>query len=65
MSELKARNNQRLDKRVSRGHATLVEGPAVDWWMVHHGYENGFWPLGRQTLLEPIEWSKRLVLRTG
>jgi len=41
----------------SRGHATLVEGPAGDWWMVYHGYENGFWTLGRQTLLEPIEWT--------
>jgi xylan 1,4-beta-xylosidase len=41
----------------SRGHATLIEGPAGDWWMVYHGYENGFRTLGRQTLLEPIEWT--------
>jgi len=41
----------------SRGHATLVEGPAGDWWMVYHGYENGFRTLGRQTLLEPMEWT--------
>jgi xylan 1,4-beta-xylosidase len=41
----------------SRGHATLVEGPAGDWWMVYHGYENGCRTLGRQTLLEPIEWT--------
>lgn len=41
----------------SRGHATLVEGPAGDWWMVYHGYENGHRTLGRQTLLEPIEWT--------
>jgi xylan 1,4-beta-xylosidase len=41
----------------SRGHASLVEGPAGDWWMVYHGYENGFRPLGRQTLLEPMEWT--------
>ncbi|MFZ5669813.1 MAG: family 43 glycosylhydrolase [Pseudomonadota bacterium] len=41
----------------SRGHATLVEGPAGDWWMVYHGYENGFWTLGRQTLLEPVRWT--------
>lgn len=41
----------------SRGHATLVEGPQGDWWMVYHGYENGFRTLGRQTLLEPIEWT--------
>jgi xylan 1,4-beta-xylosidase len=32
-------------------------GPAGDWWMVYHGYENGMRTLGRQTLLEPIEWT--------
>ncbi|WP_126174331.1 family 43 glycosylhydrolase [Altericroceibacterium xinjiangense] len=41
----------------SRGHATLVEGPSGDWWSVYHGYENGLWTLGRQTLLDPIEWT--------
>ncbi|MGO4701415.1 family 43 glycosylhydrolase [Dyella sp. 2RAB6] len=41
----------------SRGHASLVEGPAGDWWMVYHAYENGLRTLGRQTLLEPIEWT--------
>ena len=41
----------------SRGHATLVEGPGGDWWMVYHGYENGRRTLGRQTLLEPIVWT--------
>lgn len=41
----------------SRGHASLVEGPGGDWWMIYHAYENGFRTLGRQTLLEPIEWT--------
>ena len=41
----------------SRGHATLVEGPSGDWWTVYHGYENGYWTLGRQTLLDRIEWT--------
>jgi xylan 1,4-beta-xylosidase len=41
----------------SRGHASLVEGPAGDWWMIYHGYENGFRTLGRQTLLDPVEWT--------
>lgn len=41
----------------SRGHASLVEGPAGDWWMVYHGYENGYRTLGRQVLMEPIEWT--------
>ena len=45
------------EKWWSRGHATLVEGPQGQWYMVYHGYENGFWTLGRQTLLDPIEWT--------
>ncbi|HEV7692400.1 MAG TPA: family 43 glycosylhydrolase [Hyphomonadaceae bacterium] len=46
------------EKWWSRGHATLVEGPSGRWFMVYHGYENGFWTLGRQTLLDPVEWTK-------
>nr|KIS29489.1 xylan 1,4-beta-xylosidase [Novosphingobium sp. P6W] len=42
----------------SRGHATAVEGPGGQWYLVYHGYENGYRTLGRQTLLEPIEWTK-------
>jgi len=41
----------------SRGHATAVEGPRGDWWLIYHGYENGFRTLGRQMLLDPIEWT--------
>src|SRR5687768_11433306 len=52
------RTQSAAEKWWSRGHATLVEGPDQDWWMVYHGYENGFWTLGRQTLLDPVEWTK-------
>ncbi|MBB4860665.1 beta-xylosidase [Novosphingobium chloroacetimidivorans] len=45
------------EKWWSRGHATLVEGPAGDWWAVYHGYENGYYTLGRQTLLAPVRWT--------
>jgi xylan 1,4-beta-xylosidase len=41
----------------SRGHATPVEGPGGQWYLVYHGYENGYRTLGRQTLLDPIEWT--------
>jgi beta-xylosidase len=41
----------------SKGHGTLVEGPSGSWYLVYHAYENGFYNLGRQTLLEPIEWT--------
>jgi xylan 1,4-beta-xylosidase len=41
----------------SKGHATLVEAPGGTWYVVYHAYENGFYNLGRQTLLEPVEWT--------
>ena len=41
----------------SRGHATLVEDVAGQWWMMYHGYERDFWTLGRQALLDPVEWT--------
>jgi xylan 1,4-beta-xylosidase len=48
----------RLDEKWwSRGHASLVEAPDGSWWSIYHGYENGFWTLGRQTLMDPIEWT--------
>lgn len=45
----------------SRGHATLLPGTGADssddeWWMISHGYENGYRTSGRQILLEPIRW---------
>jgi beta-xylosidase len=51
------RTESASEKWWSRGHATLVEGPGGDWWMVYHGYENDFWTLGRQCLLAPVEWT--------
>lgn len=50
------RTQSAKEKWWSRGHATLFEGPGGKWWMLYHGYENGYWTLGRQTLLEPVEW---------
>lgn len=41
----------------SRGHATAVEGPGGQWYLIYHGYENGYRTLGRQTLLEPMAWT--------
>jgi xylan 1,4-beta-xylosidase len=40
----------------SRGHGTFVEGRDGEWWLVYHGYENGYRTLGRQVLLEPVKW---------
>ena len=41
----------------SKGHGTLVQARDGTWFIVYHAYENGFYTLGRQTLLEPIEWT--------
>jgi beta-xylosidase len=51
------RTRSRSEKWWSRGHASLVEAPDGRWYMIYHGYENGFWTLGRQTLMEPLEWT--------
>jgi beta-xylosidase len=40
----------------SRGHASLFEAPDGQWWSVYHGYENGYYTLGRQALLDPVTW---------
>jgi len=42
----------------SKGHGTLFEDAKGKWWMMFHAYENGFYNMGRQTLLEPVEWTK-------
>jgi len=52
------------EKWWSRGHATAVEAPDGSWWLVYHGYENGFWTLGRQTLLDPAHWTAEGWLAT-
>jgi len=49
----------------SKGHATLFEGPGGQWYIVYHAYENGFYNLGRQTLLEPVEWTADGWFRTA
>ena len=51
------RTKESSEKWWSKGHGTLFEDAAGKWWMVFHGYENGFYNMGRQTLLQPIEWT--------
>ena len=41
----------------SRGHASLIEAPDGSWWSLYHGYENGFWTLGRQCLMDPVRFT--------
>ncbi|MFP9114349.1 family 43 glycosylhydrolase [Flavobacterium sp. RHBU_3] len=42
----------------SKGHSTIFEDAYGKWWMLFHGYEKGYYNLGRQTLLQPVEWTK-------
>lgn len=58
------RTRERSELWWSRGHATLVEGPDRNWYLVYHAYENGYRTLGRQTLLEPVEWTEDGWLRS-
>ena len=39
----------------SKGHASIVDTPEGEWWIVYHAYKNNFRTLGRSTLLEPIK----------
>lgn len=41
----------------SKGHGTLVSTPGGDWWIMYHAYKKGFYNMGRQTLMEPLEWT--------
>jgi xylan 1,4-beta-xylosidase len=51
------RTKESSEKWWSKGHSTIFEDAAGNWWMVFHGYENGHYNMGRQTLLQPIEWT--------
>ena len=52
------RTTNKSEKWWSKGHGTLFEDAKGKWWMMYHAYENGFYNMGRQTLLQPVEWTK-------
>lgn len=41
----------------SKGHGTLFNDAKGNWWMVYHAYEKDHYNMGRQTLLQPVEWT--------
>jgi beta-xylosidase len=41
----------------AKGHGTAFKDHNGRWWIVYHGYEKQYLNLGRQTLLEPLEWT--------
>ena len=51
------RTKDSSEKWWSKGHATIIDDVNGKWWMVFHGYEKDYHNMGRQTLLEPVEWT--------
>ena len=41
----------------SKGHGTLIDDAAGNWYVVYHAYRNGFHTLGRSTIIESVEWT--------
>lgn len=41
----------------SKGHGTIFNDPEDKWWIIYHAYAKDFHTLGRQTLIEPIEYT--------
>lgn len=52
------RTQSKTEKWWSVGHATIFDDVRGNWYMVFHGYENGFYNMGRQTMLVPVEWTE-------
>lgn len=52
------RTQSRNEKWLSKGHGSIIDTPAGEWWIIYHAYEKGYYTLGRQTLLEPLEWTE-------
>lgn len=38
-------------------HGTLIDTPSGEWYLGYHAHEPAYYTLGRQFLLEPIEWT--------
>lgn len=41
----------------SKGHGTPFQDAQGNWWIVFHAYENGHYNMGRQTMIQAIEWT--------
>lgn len=52
------KTHSEAEKWCSKGHGTLIDDTNGKWWMVYHAYEKNFYNMGRQTLLQPVEWTK-------
>jgi xylan 1,4-beta-xylosidase len=52
------RTTSKTERWWSKGHGTLLEDSKGSWWIVFHGYEKNYLNNGRQTLMQPVEWTK-------
>lgn len=52
------RTKDKSEKWWSVGHGTVFDDAKGNWYMIFHGYENGYYNKGRQTMLVPIEWTE-------
>lgn len=51
------RTTSKAERWWSKGHGTLLEDTKGNWWIVFHAYEKDYLNKGRQTLMEPVEWT--------
>jgi len=51
------RANSKNETWWSKGHGTLFEDTKGNWWILFHGYEKDYLNMGRQILMEPVEWT--------
>lgn len=52
------RTQKKSEQWWSKGHGTLIDDSQGKWWLVLHAYEKDYLNMGRQTLLEPVEWTR-------
>ena len=52
------RTKDKSERWWSVGHGTIFDDAKGNWYMIFHGYENGYYNKGRQTMLVPIEWTE-------
>lgn len=51
------RTQSKEERWWSKGHGTIFEDTKGSWWMIYHAYEKDHYNMGRQTMMEPIEWT--------
>jgi len=52
------RTKSAVEEWWSKGHGTIFDDATGKWWIIFHAYEKGFYNMGRQTSMLPIEWTK-------